>query len=72
MRKIFKKNIVNTELHVYCALKVLYNFATDMLRYKFNGEKTSEWVPVYRDADGRAYFTYDDRRIYPDELMPDY
>ena len=73
MRKLFKKNIVNTELYVYCALKVLYNFATDMLRYKFNGEKASEWVPVYRGAyGGRVYFFHEGKRVYPDEFMPDY
>lgn len=72
MKKVLKKNIVNTELYHYCSISVLFNFVKDMLRYKFNGEKASGWVPACRDNDGRVYFVHDGRMVYPDEFMPDY
>ena len=73
MKKVLKKNVVNTELYHYCSISVLFNFVKDMLRYKFNGEKASGWVPVHRDTyGGRAYFLHEGKRVYPDEFMPDY
>ena len=48
MKKVLKKNVVNTELYHYCSVSVLFNYVKDMLRYKFNGEKASEWVPACR------------------------
>ena len=72
MKKVLKKNVVNTELYHYCLVSVLFNYVKDMLRYKFNGEKASGWVPTYREADGRVYFVHEGKRVYPDELMPGY
>ena len=72
MKKVLKKNVVNTELYHYCSISVLFNYVKDMLRYKFNGEKASEWVPACRGADGRVYFVHEGKRVYPDELMPGY
>ena len=72
MKKVLKKNVVNTELYHYCSISVLFNYVKDMLRYKFNGEKASEWVPACRDNDGRVYFVHDGMMVYPDEFMPDY
>ena len=72
MKKVLKKNVVNTELYHCCSVSVLFNFVKDMLRYKFNGEKASGWVPAYREADGRVYFVHEGKRVYPDELMPGY
>ena len=72
MKKVLKKNVVNAELYHYCSVSVLFNYVKDMLRYKFNGEKASGWVPVCREADGRVYFVYEGKRVYPDELMPSY
>ena len=72
MKKVLKKNVVNTELYHYCSVSVLFNYVKYMLRYKFNGEKASEWVPACRGADGRVYFVHEGKRVYPDELMPGY
>ena len=72
MIKVLKKNVVNTELYHYCAVSVLFNYVKDMLRYKFNGEKASGWVPARREANGRVYFVHEGKRVYPDELMPGY
>lgn len=72
MKKVLKKNVVNTELYHYCSVSVLFNYVKDMLRYKFNGEKASGWVPACRDNDGRVYFVHGGRMVYPDELMPGY
>ena len=72
MKKVLKKNVMNTELYNYCSVSVLFNYVKDMLRYKFNGEKASVWVPACREADGRVYFVHEGKRVYPDELMPGY
>ena len=72
MIKVLKKNVVNTELYHYCSISVLFNYMKDMLRYKFNGEKASEWVHARREANGRVYFVHEGKRVYPDELMPGY
>ena len=37
MKKVLKKNVVNTELYHYCSISILFNFVKNMLRYKFNG-----------------------------------
>ena len=72
MKKVLKKNVVNTELYHYCSVSVLFNFVKDMLRYKFNGEKASGWVHARREANGRVYFVHEGKMVYPDELMPGY
>ena len=68
MKKVLKKNIVNTELYNYCSMSVLFNFAKGMLRYKFNGEKASGWVPACRDNDGRVYFVHEGKGCIPMSL----
>ena len=45
MKKVLKKNIVNTELYHYCSISVLFNYVKDMLRYKFNGERLPDGFP---------------------------
>ena len=63
MKKVLKKNVVNTELYHYCSISVLFNYVKDMLRYKFNGEKASGWVPACREADGRVYFVHEGKKV---------
>ena len=72
MKKVLKKNVVNTELYHYCSISILFNYVKDMLRYKFNGEKASGWVHARREANGRVYFVHEGKMVYPDELMPGY